>query len=59
MNSFALPCPKHKTMITTLNKISRELLKVRHGIDSNLRTQQLGLDQHSFMLELQKKKEVG
>jgi len=59
MNPFAISTPKHKTMITTLNRISRELLKVRHGIDSfNLQTQQLGLDLHSLLLELKKKKEV-
>jgi len=47
-------------MITTLNRINRELLKVRHGIDSlNLETQQLGVSLHSFMLELKRKTKVG
>ena len=47
-------------MITTLNRVSRELLKIRHDIDSlNLQTKQLGVDLHSFMLELKEKSEVG
>jgi len=51
---------KDKTMITALNRVSRELLEIRHDIDSlNLQTQQLGVHLHSFMLELKRKSEVG
>jgi len=47
-------------MITTLNITNRELMKVRHDTDYlNIKTQQLGVNLHSFMLELKKKNEVG
>jgi len=47
-------------MLTTLNRVSRELLKIRHDIESlNLQTQQLGVDLQSFMLEVKEKSEVG
>jgi len=47
-------------MITGLNRVNMDLLKVRHGIDSlNLETQQLGVDLHSLMVELKRKNEVG
>ena len=46
-------------MITNLNRVSRELLKIRHDFDYlNLQTQQLGVDLHSFTLELKKRNEV-
>jgi len=57
MNPFVVSYPKHKTMLTTLNRIDRELLEVRHGINSlNLQTQQLGVDLHAFTSELKKEK---
>jgi len=60
MNPFAVSSSKQKTMITTLNRISRELLKVRHGINTlDLQTQELEVNLHSFMRELKKKNEVG
>jgi len=47
-------------MISTRNRINRELLEARHGIGSlNLQTQQLRVDIHSFMLKLKRKNEVG
>jgi len=42
-----------------MNRKNKELLEVRHHIGSlNLQTQQLGVDLHSFMLELKRKIEV-
>ena len=56
MNPFSVSSPKHEAMITTLNRINKELLKVTHDIDSlNLQTQQLGVDLHSFMLNWKEK----
>jgi len=47
-------------MNTTLNRVSKELLKIWHDIDClNLQTQQLGIDLHSFILELKEKCELG
>ena len=56
MISFGVSSPKRKAMITTLNRINKELLKGRHGIDSlNLQTQQLGVNLHSSMLNWKEK----
>jgi len=47
-------------MITTLNRVITELLKIRHDIDSlNLERQQFGVELHTFMLELKEKSDVG